>query len=433
MDIGKLALQFGDGAGGIIDLLFETGIFDLELGQRGAGGGTGQAGGEGLAFGGDQFARGGGVLRVGRELQIAVEVIDGADRLRELFRVKDAEFVMGLGKLGIGGEGGFVLAGRGAGVAVIEVLLRLLVMWIARVVLAGLREGRQAGDTGACGEQQEAQATRHESKTNKRAFSCKINGPARDGGPDGRTHLCCRSAPIPGKMAGMKSIPFLQPAAVLLGIMLMAGAARAQSSGTPSAPTSGTVGDAFQVARGAVKPELQTKVVSVYGTGAPAAIDKWYIIFYDPGVPSHGRAVLVQDQKIAKAYPANGGIVYSKDLTFDPSRITSERPALSAAQTYATRHKIAYDSVHALLKQTAANKPFRWRVELLHEGRSRGFVYVNALDDSVAAYTSPAAAKKQTSGSSESDEGFANDVKNTFLGIGADLEEFFTGDRTVDK
>jgi hypothetical protein len=24
-------------------------------------------------------------------------------------------------------------------------------------------------------------------------------------------------------------------------------------------------------------------------------------------------------------------------------------------------------------------------------------------------------------------------VKNTFLGIGADLEEFFTGDRTVDK
>lgn len=226
-------------------------------------------------------------------------------------------------------------------------------------------------------------------------------------------------------MASMKSIPFLSAAAAVLGFMLTAGVASAQRSGT--------VSDAFQVARQAVKPELQTQVVSVYGTGAPTAIDKWYIIFYDPSVASHGRAVLVQGQKIAKTYPANGGIVYSKDLTFDPSRITSEGPALSAAQSYATKHKITYDAVHALLKETAANKPFRWRVELLREGKSRGFVYVNALDDSVAAYTSPSAAKKKAGGSSDSDEGFANDVKNTFLGIGGDLEEFFTGDRTVDK
>jgi hypothetical protein len=28
---------------------------------------------------------------------------------------------------------------------------------------------------------------------------------------------------------------------------------------------------------------------------------------------------------------------------------------------------------------------------------------------------------------------FGNDVKNTFLGIGGDLQEFFTGQRTVDK
>jgi len=229
-------------------------------------------------------------------------------------------------------------------------------------------------------------------------------------------------------MMAVKSIPFLSPTAALLGFILAAGVAPAQSS----AATPGTVGDAFRVARAAVKPDLQTKVVSVYGTGAPGAIDKWYIIFYDPSVPSHGRAVLVQDQKIAKTYPANGGIIYTKDLTFDPSRITSEGPALSAAQSYAAKHRITYDSVHALLKQTGTNKPFRWRVELLREGQSRGFVYVNALDDAVASYASPSA-KKTASDSSRSNEGFANDVKNTFLGIGADLEEFFTGERTVDK
>ena len=220
----------------------------------------------------------------------------------------------------------------------------------------------------------------------------------------------------------MKSIPFLPAALAAMGLMLMAGVA--------SAANTNTVGGAFQVARTAVKPELQTKVVSVYGTGSATAIDKWYVIFYDPAVASHGRAVLVENGKISKTYAANGGVTYSKDLTFDPSHITSEAPALSAAQSYAAKHKLTYDSVHALLKETALNKPFRWRVELLHDGHSRGFVYVNALDDSVASYQSPSAQKKSSSSDSG---GFGDDVKSTFLGIGGDLQEFFTGERTVDK
>jgi hypothetical protein len=224
-------------------------------------------------------------------------------------------------------------------------------------------------------------------------------------------------------MARMKSRPILRAAQAVLGLLLMAGVAVAQSASS--------VGDAFQVARTAVKPELQTKVVSVYGTGSAAAIDKWYIIFYDPAVASHGRAVMVQDNKIVRTYVANGGVTYSKSLTFDPSRITSEGPALTAAQSYAAKHNIRYDEVHALLRQTALNKPFRWRIELIRDGHSRGFVYVNALDDSVALYTKPSTGRKD-SGSSNADD-FGDDVKNTFLGIGGDLEEFFTGDRTVDK
>ena len=212
----------------------------------------------------------------------------------------------------------------------------------------------------------------------------------------------------------------------LVAVALWPTAARAQ--------TSGTVNDAFQTARPAVKPELQTKVVSVYGTGSPSAIEKWYIIFYDPAVATHGRAVLVQGGKIVKTYAANGGVTYSKDLTFDPSRITSEGPALTSAQSYAAKHHISYDAVHALLKQTAANKPFRWRVTLMREGRDRGDVYVNALDDTVASYSKPTAAPERAPReSSDSGEGLGNDVKNTFLGIGGDLEEFFTGERTVDK
>jgi hypothetical protein len=223
----------------------------------------------------------------------------------------------------------------------------------------------------------------------------------------------------------MKSNSLL--AAMLGLVLLISGTARAQSSGT--------VNDAFQVARQAVSPAVQTKVVSCYGIGTPTAIQKWYIIFYDPTVLSHGRAVLVENNQIVKTYEANMGPnypPYSAALSFDPSRITSEGPALNAAQGYAAKHGITYDSVRALLHQTGVNKPFRWKIELLDIGKSKGFVYVNALDDTVAAYSSPTAAKGE-SDTPKTAAGFGNQVKHTFLGIGGDLEEFFTGERTVDK
>ena len=227
-----------------------------------------------------------------------------------------------------------------------------------------------------------------------------------------------------GTKWAMKSKLLTSSILAVLGALLVSGMALAQASGT--------VNDAFQIARQAVKPELQSKVVSVYGIGSPSVIDKWYIIFYDPSVATHGRAVLVENGQISKTYPANGGKTYSAALTFDPSRITSEGPALSAAQGYAAKHNLAYDSVRALLKETSATKPFRWRIELLDAGKSKGFVNVNALDDTVASY-SPPTEKSSPDSQPTTAAGFGNEVKHTFLGIGGDLEEFFTGERTVDK
>jgi hypothetical protein len=203
-------------------------------------------------------------------------------------------------------------------------------------------------------------------------------------------------------------------------------------SGVAWAQDSGSVNQAFQTARKAISPEIQTKVVSAYGVGTPTAIQKWYFIFYDPSAPSHGRAVLVENNQVTKTYAANGGATYSSDLTFDPSRITSEGPALSAAQGYAAKHNIAYDSVTILLKETSVNKPFRWRVGLVQNGKKEGYVMINALDDTVASYESPTSGKKSSS-AENSAQGFGNEVKNTFLGVGGDLQEFFTGERTVDK
>jgi hypothetical protein len=209
-------------------------------------------------------------------------------------------------------------------------------------------------------------------------------------------------------------------------------------SGAALAQDTSSVNQAFMLARTAVPPAVQTKVVSLYGVGSPAVIRKWYIIFYDPAIPSHGRAVQVEDGQIIKTYPANGGMTYSSRLTFNPSRITGEEPALNAAQNYAARHAIAYDGVRALLKMTSTSRPFRWRIELTDGGVSEGFVLVNAVDDTVAAYAPPARAQTPGSGNgtgsvSSDMQDFGNDVKNTFLGIGGDLQQFFTGERTVDR
>ena len=231
----------------------------------------------------------------------------------------------------------------------------------------------------------------------------------------------------------MNSNRFLLSSLAALFALLLAPAARADS----------TVNQAFEVARGAVSPEVQTHVVSIYGTGAPDSIQKWYIIFYDPSIPSHGRAVLVSNGQIIKTYAANGGVVYRSDLTFDPSRMTPEGPALAAAQGYAAKHNISYDSVRALLKQSSGNRPFRWRIELMNANVSHGYVYINALDSSVASYAPPGSTETASTdtttttehhGNVESDANdFGTDVKRTFLGIGGDLQEFFTGERTVDK
>jgi hypothetical protein len=237
----------------------------------------------------------------------------------------------------------------------------------------------------------------------------------------------------------MKTIALLFGIALL---MLFAAPAWAQTtttiSTTNTGPTASAAVDAVTIAQGGVDASLRDRVVSVYGVGRPAAIETWWVMFYDPSVPSHGRAVKVENGQIASSYEATGGVVYDDTLTFPASAVTGDGPALAAAQNYAAEHALPYDSVRALLRVTSANQALRWRVQLLHDSASKGFVFVNVSDGEVALYSPPGTvhthATTSTGGGVEGDaERAANDVKNTFLGIGGDLQEFFTGERTVDQ
>ena len=227
----------------------------------------------------------------------------------------------------------------------------------------------------------------------------------------------------------------------LIVLMLLFGGAgyvlgQSQTAATPTVALS-TSNDAVKIAKEGVDQSVRDRIVSVYGVGSPAAIQTWWIIFCDPSVPSHGRAVKVDNGQITRSYEAKGGVVYPDALTFARSQVTDAGPALAAAQTYAAQNALAYDNVRALLRITTTGQDFRWRVQLLDGSTNKGFVFVNASDGTFAMYSPPGmvAAKggTGTGGVAGDAHRAANDVKNTFLGIGGDLQEFFTGERTVDQ
>jgi hypothetical protein len=221
-------------------------------------------------------------------------------------------------------------------------------------------------------------------------------------------------------------------AAILAALVFLP--VQAQPAATPNSASA-----AVNVAKDGVDEGLRDRLVSVYGVGTPAAIQTWWVIFYDPSVPSHGRAVKVENGQITRTYEAKGGAVYANALTFGRGQMSDDGPALAAAQDYAAKHALAYDGVRVLLHVTEHGQVLRWRVQLLDGQASKGFVFVNAADGTFAMYAPPGTepAAQGGSGTGGGVEGdarrAANDVKKTFLGIGGDLQEFFTGERTVDQ
>jgi len=104
---------------------------------------------------------------------------------------------------------------------------------------------------------------------------------------------------------------------------------------------------AVQVAQQSVDASVRDRVVSLYGVGTTTTINRWWVIFYDPSVASHGRAVRVENGQVTKTYEAAGGVVYERDLTFNYTHVSGEGAALQNAENYAAQQGIAYDGARA--------------------------------------------------------------------------------------
>jgi hypothetical protein len=185
--------------------------------------------------------------------------------------------------------------------------------------------------------------------------------------------------------------------------------------------------EAYDLAKGLSVDKYRTHVLSIYGKGTSEEVQTWHINFYDPDSSTKGKVVVVENGVVTRSHTAEWKSNYDDTLSFDPtlSKITA-KTAMKTAKTYAEKNQITYDTTRVLLRRTEAGKAPFWRVELRQDGHSKGFVTAKSEDGAFADYTAPG---KEGSGI----ENLGKDVESTFKGIGADLEEFFTGERTVDK
>lgn len=197
-------------------------------------------------------------------------------------------------------------------------------------------------------------------------------------------------------------------------------------------------GDAYSKAKEFAADQHRSQVLSVMGVGTPTEINTWYFHFYDPNSASKAKLVTVRDGKIDQVRPTEGRR-YDESMSFDPAKTSvSFEDALRTAAVYAEKNQLDYNQTRVYQSRASAGVGPSWRVEMLKDGISKGYVITNPSDGSFTSYqaSTPSAVKRDREGSGSGQSGaeeFANDVERTFKEIGGDLEEFFTGERTVDR
>ena len=185
---------------------------------------------------------------------------------------------------------------------------------------------------------------------------------------------------------------------------------------------------AYDTAKTVIDKKYQTRVLSMYGRGSPKEVDTWYVNFFDPNSGCKSKVVVLTGGKINRVYASESRKQCDDNMSFDPTlNKASLEKAFESAKNYADKNQIVYDATRVSLYRPEVGKAPAWGVELRKAGVSRGVVHTKMEDGSFANYEAPRVSQKSGA------EAFAKDVENTFKGIGADLEEFFTGERTVDR
>ncbi len=183
----------------------------------------------------------------------------------------------------------------------------------------------------------------------------------------------------------------------------------------------------FKIAQTLIDPAFQNKVFWVKASGSPEKMVEWTYYFYDPSTSNNARLVKVVDGKVDRFQPGDFKSKVTESLTFDPTanKVSAEQ-ALLQVRTFAQQKQLNYDSVKMQLRRFSTNVSPTWQAELYQNSGFVARMHLNDVDGTVVTY-------RTTREGAEQVNGFFKDVEKTFLNIGGELEEFFTGERSVDQ
>ena len=185
--------------------------------------------------------------------------------------------------------------------------------------------------------------------------------------------------------------------------------------------------DSFKLAQSVMDPAYQNKLVWIKVSGPVEKVNDRIYYFFDPSTPNNIKVVGILNGRINKVQPGEFKGKASESYIFNPElNKVNESIALQKVADYAKKNQIDYDRVAMELRRFSTNISPTWKAVIYRGSKKVALLGLNDIDGEVVSTENP---KESSSGA----KGFFQDVEKTFKGIGGDLEEFFTNERTVDQ
>ncbi|MDZ4815297.1 MAG: hypothetical protein SGI71_03415 [Verrucomicrobiota bacterium] len=193
-----------------------------------------------------------------------------------------------------------------------------------------------------------------------------------------------------------------------------------------------TAYDAIHTAQKNVRPDLVNHVIEVRGSNGNPNPRKWEVVFFDPKISGKKLVIEVNNNQMTKERRPSDLL---KDLSVNNVievnrlKVDSDGAFKIAQKVAQEENKLMIARAHYVLRKLEPKKgsSAAWFIKVYDsQGHDLGELVISA-------YTGKILRTKKLYHDGERAKNFGEKVEETFLGIGGELEETFTGKRTVDK
>jgi len=213
------------------------------------------------------------------------------------------------------------------------------------------------------------------------------------------------------------------------------------SQAPPQAPTAYT---AMRLAMNTLPPDSPAKLVEVVGLQGEPAPATWTITFFDPEARADMRVVQVENGVVrSQKQPSRGFTGAGQPPFIDVAKLNVDSGAAFAVANQQAR--VGFDQISYRLRPSAAQDQPIWDLTLIdRNGVIVGTLEIAADDaELLAARYTPAEDNVVGNQPAQGQDSFTvragrtlektgKDLKNHLFFVGGELEEFFTGERTID-